>query len=78
MPFLCTHWGYFNKYKVKICASYFAITEYAFFILTAYLAVVKKEVVDFEQEARQYARLGEVQKAEVFMTKKKYAEKEVS
>ncbi|GFR99162.1 coiled-coil and C2 domain-containing protein 1-like protein [Elysia marginata] len=44
----------------------------------AYLAVVKKEVVGFEQEARQYARLGEVQKAELFMNKKKCAEKEMA
>ncbi|RUS89573.1 hypothetical protein EGW08_002691 [Elysia chlorotica] len=44
----------------------------------AYLAVVRKEVVSFEQEARQYARFGEVQKAELFMNKKKCAEKEMA
>ncbi|GFN95176.1 coiled-coil and c2 domain-containing protein 1-like protein [Plakobranchus ocellatus] len=44
----------------------------------AYVAVVKKEAVAFEQEARQFAKLGEVQKAELMMTKKKYAEKEIA
>ncbi|XP_035827871.1 coiled-coil and C2 domain-containing protein 1-like isoform X2 [Aplysia californica] len=44
----------------------------------AYLAVVKSEAVSFEQEARQYVRVGEVQKAELMMNKKKLAEKEIA
>lgn len=39
---------------------------------------MKSEALAFEQEARQYAKLGDVQKAELLMNKKKCAEKEAS
>lgn len=44
----------------------------------AYLAAVQKEAIGLEQEARQFAKLGDVHKAEMFMNKKKHAEKEMA
>ncbi|CAG5121470.1 unnamed protein product [Candidula unifasciata] len=43
----------------------------------AYLATVKTEAIAFEQEARQYAKLGDAQKFETLMNKKKIADKAI-
>lgn len=39
---------------------------------------VKTETIAFEQEARQYAKLGDAQKFELLMNKKKIADKAVT
>ena len=51
---------------------------YVMFFSAAYLAAVKNETVRFEQNARQFLKIGEMQKAELMMNKKKFADKEVS
>ncbi|KAH9492091.1 Coiled-coil and C2 domain-containing protein 1-like [Bulinus truncatus] len=43
----------------------------------AYYTTVQKESLSFEQEARQLNKIGETQKAELLMNKRKYAEKEL-
>ncbi|XP_059170494.1 coiled-coil and C2 domain-containing protein 1-like [Physella acuta] len=44
----------------------------------AYLDTVQAEVLSFHREAMQFAKLGDKQKAEVYLTKKKFAEKELA
>lgn len=59
------HWQQFSKVVFSVYC-------------TAYVEVVKEEMPSYETEARQLAKIGDMQKAQMMLTKKKMAEKEVS
>ncbi|XP_061182028.1 coiled-coil and C2 domain-containing protein 1-like [Saccostrea echinata] len=46
--------------------------------LIKYVEIVMKDMVAYEEEARHLAKLGEMHKAQVILTKKKHAEKEIN
>ena len=48
------------------------------FFSPAYIAVVEKEVLTFESEARQFTKVGDVPKAELLINKSRLAKKEVN
>ena len=45
--------------------------------MTAYVTAIESEIPCYEDEARHYAKAGDMHKAQVMLTKKKLVEKEV-
>ena len=46
-------------------------------VLSEYLNVIENDIIMYGEEGKQYAQHGDMQKAQLMLTKKKLAEKEV-
>ena len=55
----------------------FVIVWFFSIIISAYVLLVDKDVISYAEEAKQFAQHGDMQKAQLMLTKKKLAEKEV-
>ena len=65
-----------NKQKFKHLVSDDNSSKY-YSLLTEYVETVREDMMSYEEEARHLAKLGDMHKAQIILTKKKHAEKEV-
>ena len=65
-----------NKEKFKYMLSDNKSSKY-YSLLAEYVETVREDMMSYEEEARHLAKLGDMHKAQIILTKKKHAEKEV-
>lgn len=65
-----------NKEKFKYILSDNKSSKY-YSLLAEYVETVREDMMSYEEEARHLAKLGDMHKAQIILTKKKHAEKEV-
>lgn len=66
-----------NKEKFKYMLSDNKSSKY-YSLLAEYVETVREDMMSYEEEARHLAKLGDMHKAQIILTKKKHAEKEVN